>query len=173
MLEGAPKSNLNPSLVILHDDRNERTAVRMFFTKSRMERLISLTVSSSIPFSPDSQTFTKILNVAATLLGSPPSLVQKVNLITLLLLVPPSPLGSCLLIVLLMILGGKSDEEIKGTGTKNSEGEEVLSNDLPDPKDETFAFFPLLPVLLVFASLHPGIPSDRQPGQTTIQRKRK
>lgn len=65
-----------------------------------------------------------------------------------------------------MMLGGKSDEEINGTGIKNSEGEEVLSNDLPDPKDETFAFFPLLPELLAFASLDPGIPSDRQPGQT-------
>lgn len=164
-----PKSYLNPSHVVLCEDRDVSTAVRMFFTKSRMDRLISLTTSSSIPFNPDSQTLTKILNVAAKLSGSPPSLVQKVNLITLLLL----PF-SCLfvpLLVVLMILLGKSEEEIKGTGIRNSEGEEVLSNDLVDPKDETFVFFALL-VLLEFPSLDPVFPSDRHPDEQIKERKR-
>lgn len=64
-----------------------------------------------------------------------------------------------------MMLLGRSDEEIIGTGIKNSDGEDVLSNDLVDPTDESFAFFALLE-LLVFVSLAPAFPSDRHPGQT-------
>lgn len=66
-----------------------------------------------------------------------------------------------------MMLLGKSEEEIKGTGIRNSEGEEVLSNDLVDPKDpETFAFFALLVLLEEFPSLDPAVfPSDRHPDE--------